>query len=132
MTKITTTTVTKNEVRIQPKTQRKLLAELRAYGSIAAEAKSLKVSMDGHRARVLEIGNEEVGEAKFEIEGYKVALVNDAEDRRLDKQKLIKFLVSDGHYSVKSAETLLERATTCKSKKAYAKITAPGEEREDE
>lgn len=126
MPKVTTTVTTREEVRIAPKIQRKLLVELQSYGTLAAESKAIKGAMDGHRSKVLAIADAEVGEKKFEIEGYKVAVVSDAEDRRLDRIKLVKLLISDGHYSSTSAEDLLDRATTRKAKKAYAKITAPG------
>lgn len=131
MAKVTTTVTTQTIVKIQPKVQRKLLVELQSYGELAVENKAIKHAMDGHRAKVLAIGRAEVGEKKFEIEGYKVAMVTDAEDRKLDRVKIIKFLVSDGHYSTESAEDLLDRATTRKPKKAYVKITAPGERDED-
>jgi hypothetical protein len=127
MPKVTTTVTTREEVRIAPKLQRKLLVELQSYGELAMERKGITKSMDGHRAKVLAIADAEVGEKKFEIEGYKVAVVNDAEDRRLDRIKLVKLLISDGHYSSTSAEDLLDRATTRKAKKAYVKITAPGD-----
>lgn len=131
MTKITTTTTVKAEVKIKASVQRKLLTELRAYGELASQKKVIQHAMDGHRERVLVIGDAEVGEKKFEIEGYKVALVTDAMDCRLDKVKLVKALVASGHYSVEAAQALLEGATTSKPKKAYAKITSPGEKDEN-
>ena len=130
MTKLTTTHTVKTEVKISAKTQRKLLNELRSYGSLAEEQKALKSSMDEHRNTVLEVALAEVEAEKFEIEGYKVAVVKGAKDRRLDKIKLIKRLVKDGHYSTISAEAMIEDCTTEKPKKDYCKITVPGESEE--
>lgn len=126
MPTMTVKTVETVQVKIKPTVRRKLLGELRAYGELSSQAKVLKHAMEGHRNNILEIGLE-TGEKKFELDGYKVALVTDAEDRRLDKVKLMKALVASGHYSVSSAQALLDAATTSKLKKAYAKVTVPGE-----
>ena len=128
MAKLTTTVTTKTEVTIAPRTQRKLLNELRNYGSLAVEQKALKGAMDGHRESVLAIALAEVDADKFEVEGYKVAIVKGAKNRRFNSEKLIKRLVRDGHYSVKSAQAMIEDCTDEIPKKDHARITSPGEE----
>ena len=132
MPTVTKKQVTTEKVRIQPKIQRQLLTELHAYNALATEQKALKKGMDEHRTNILDIGtaNLEPEQYKFEIEGYKVALVTEATDSRLDKVKLLKLLITDGHYTMRSAEKLLERSTVTKPKKSYARVTCPGEEGE--
>lgn len=126
--KLTTTTTVTTELNITPKVKQLLMTELHGYQSFATEQKAFKEAMDKHRGKVLDLGVEHVGQPKFELEGFKVALVTDGEDARLDKVKLVKLLVQSGHYSVKSADALLEKATTRKPKKAHARITCPGEQ----
>ncbi len=128
---VTTKQTVKTELKLKPSVQRKLLAELNSYASVAAEAKALKAVGDSHRDNVLAM-HDEIGEKKFEIGGFKVSLTTDAESRKLDKDKLIKRLVSDGKYSVKAATALLEDCTTSTPKKAYATIRVPGEKESDD
>lgn len=128
--KVTTTTVA--EVTISPKVQRKLLTELEGYASLNAEQKAMKAGMDEHRSNIFTIADTEVEADKFEIEGYKVAVVKGAKDRRLDKTKLLWRLVKDGKYSLKAAQALLADCTTEKPKKDHVRVTVPGEETTDE
>lgn len=128
MPTVTTTVTTTTAVKIAPKVQRKLLTELQGYASLQTEQKVLKAGMDEHRNNVLEICLAEVDAEKFELEGYKIAVVKGARDRRLDRERLIKRLVKDGHYSVKSAQALIEDCTTEKPKKDYCKLTIPGDD----
>lgn len=128
---VTTKQTVKTELKLKPSVQRRLLNELRSYAGVAAEAKALKAAGDGHRATILGM-QDEIGEKKFEIDGFKVALTTDAEDRRLDKDKLVKRLIRDGHYSLKSAQALLEDCTTRKPKKPYATIRVPGEQDDED
>lgn len=123
--KVTQTVQT--ELKLSPKTQRKLMNELRSYAAVHDQAVALKKVGDDHRANILGM-EEEIGEKKFKINGFSVAMVTDAEDVRLDKAKVIKRLINDGHYSAKSAQALLDDCTTRKPKKAYATIRVPGEQ----
>lgn len=127
MPKVTTTVTEKTEVRISPKVQRRLLTELQGYAALATEQKALKVGMDEHRNNVLTIADAEVDADKFELEGFKIAVCRGVPDRRLSKEQLIKRLVKDGHYSVKSAQALLDDCTTEKPKKDYCRISCPGD-----
>lgn len=132
MTRAKVTTTTTEEVVISAKVQRKLLTELEGYAALNTEQKAMKAGMDEHRSNILEIANAEVEADKFEIEGYKVAVVKGAKDRRLDKKKVIARLVKDGKYSTKAAMALLEDCTTEKPKKDHVRVTVPGSEEGDD
>jgi hypothetical protein len=129
VSKVTVTTT--QEASISPKVQRKLLTELRGYGAIATEMKGLKDAKEGHSAAVLALSLEGVDGDKYELEGYKVAVVKGAKDRRFDKDKLVKRLVKDGKYTLKAAMALVEDCTTDKPKKDHVRITVPGEESDE-
>lgn len=128
----TATVTTTQEVQIKPALQRKLLTELRGYGSIAAEMKALDAAKRSHSDAVLHLALEGVDGDKFNIEGYKVAVVKGAKDKRLDKERLLKRLVKDGKYSLKAAQAMIEDCTTLKSKRDHCRITLPGEGGDDE
>lgn len=130
MPRVTATVTTTQQVTIAPKVQRKLLTELHGYQTVAAELKALTESKAGHSAAVLALSDEVDGE-KFQLEGFKVAVVKGARDRRLDKDALVKRLVRDGKYSLKAATALIEDCTTDKPKKDFVKITVPGERDEE-
>lgn len=129
--KVTTETTTKTELKVKPSVLRKLMNELKGYANVHAEAVALKRVGDEHRNTILEM-EEELGEKKFKVQGFSVALVTDAEDVRLDKEKLIKRLVNDGHYSAKAAIAMLADCTTRKPKKPFATIRVPGDANDDE
>lgn len=132
MSKAKVTTTVETEVVIAPKVQRKLLTELQGYQACQTEQKALKAAADEHRANIFEIADAEVEADKFKLEGFGVAVVRGAKDRRLDKAKLLKRLVADGKYSLKAAQALLEDCTTEKPKKDHVRVTVPGEESENE
>jgi hypothetical protein len=131
MPKLTATVTTKQVVTIAPKLQRRLLTELQGYAVIAGEIKVLKGAKEDHSAKVLALSLEGVDGDKFELDGFKVAVMKGVPDRRLDKDALIKRLVKDGTYSVKAAQALLNDCTTEKAKKDFVKITVPGEKDDD-
>lgn len=117
---------TEQQVTIAPKVAKKLLTELNGYAAITAEIKALDEAKKGHTQAVLEL-SEQVDGDKYTLEGYKVAVVKGATDSRLDKEKLLKRLVADGHYSLKSAQALLSDVTVTKSKRDHVRISVPGE-----
>lgn len=127
MPRATATVTTKQEVTIAPKVQKQLLTELNGYAAVNGEMKALKESKEGHSAAVLQLADKHVDGDKFAIEGFKVAVVKGARDRRLDKDALIKRLVKDGHYSMKAALALIEDCTSDKPKKDHVRITCPGD-----
>lgn len=126
MPRQTATVTTKQEVTIAPQVARHLLTELDGYAAISKEMKALDESKRNHSDRVLHL-SEKVDGDKFELEGYKVAVVRGARDRRLDKDQLIKHLVRDGKYTLKGAQKLLNDCTTDKEKKMHVRITVPGD-----
>lgn len=132
MPKLTTTVTTRTEVTILPRVQRKLLTELRGYASIAGEMKALKADKENHSAAVLRLADEGVDGEKFELEGFKVAVVKGAKQRTLNREKLIKRMVKDGKYSVNAAQAVLEDCTDDSPKKNHVRITIPGEDKTDE
>jgi hypothetical protein len=127
-----TTVTTTQQVTIKPALARKLLTELQGYAAIATEMKALKEGKEGHSAAVLRLSDEGVDGNKYELEGFKVAVVKGAKDRRLDKDKLIKRLVRDGNYSLGAAMALIEDCTTEKPKKDHVRISPPGADEDDE
>lgn len=132
MPKQTTTVTTRTEVTIAPKVRKKLLTELHGYATVSSEMKALKESKEGHSAAVLALATEGVDGDKFELDGFKVAVVKGARDRRLDKDALIKRLVKDGKYSVNAAQALIEDCTSDKPKVDFVKITVKGDKETDE
>ncbi len=127
MSRATLTQTMTQTVKLQPKVQRQLLTELNGYASIAAEMTGLDAAKKAHSSSVLALALREVDADKFELEGYKVAVVKGARDRRLDKEAVVKRLVKDGKYSLKAAMALIEDCTSDKPKKDHVRITVPGE-----
>ena len=125
------TVTTTQEVTIAPKIVKKLITELHGYGAIAAEMKGLDSAKKGHSSRVLELAIEGVAGDKFELEGYKVAVVKGAKNRKLSTDKLIKRLVKDGKYSVKAAQAVLNDCTDETPKKDHVRISVPGDSEEE-
>lgn len=140
MPSVTATVTTKQQVTISPKVVRKLLVELNGYAALSKEIKLLRKGdkdagisgLEDHSANVLRLATEGVDGDKFEIEGFKVAVVKGARDRRLDKDALIKRLVKDGKYSVRAAQALMDDCTRETEKKTHCRITVPGEKDNDE
>lgn len=128
---LTVSVKTEQKIAIAPKVQRKMLTELNGYAVIAREMKTLKTGKDGHSASVLELALANVEAEKFELEGFKIAVVKDAKNRKLNIDKLIKRLVKDGKYSVNAANAVLLDCTDETSKKTHIRITPPGEEESD-
>jgi len=125
-TLVTTTT----EVTIAPKVARKLLTELEGYALASAEARVYTTIKNDHAASVLALSQEGVDGDKYELDGYKVAVVKGARDRRLNKDAVIKRLVADGKYTMKAALALMEDCTTDTPKKDHVRITVAGEKDE--
>lgn len=112
--KATTTTTT--EVKMRPELRRKLLANLRAYAELDQQAKPIKLAMDKHKAAIREL-RESTGEKKLEIEGFKLTDVA-GESTFFDKDE---FVLRGGDLA------LYNDCLKKKPKKAYEKITLPGE-----
>lgn len=127
MPRLTTTVTTTTQVTIAPKVQKKLLTELHGYAVVSREMKALKASKEDHSATVLKLAEAGVDGDKFEIEGFKVAVVKNAKNRKLNIEKMIKRFLKDGTYSVKAAQALIEDCTDDTDKKDHVRITVPGE-----
>ena len=114
--KATATTTTVQTVALKPRLKTQLLNELQSYAVLKAEADAIKLAMDCHKATIREI-RESTGEKALDIEGFKITDVTGTSSK-LDKKKLL----AEG---VTLAQ--IERCTVTKPKKAYEKITLPGE-----
>lgn len=124
------TTTQTQTVTIKPTVQRKLLTELHGYAAIHKEMKGLDAGKKTHSSAVLDLAVANVDAEKFELEGFKIAVVKGALDKRLNKEALVKRLVKDGKYSLKAALALMEDCTSEKPKKDHVRITVPGEDDE--
>jgi hypothetical protein len=131
MGKVSATVTTTQKVSIAPKVLKKLRQELNGYGAVQREAKTLTTAKGEHSAAVLALSLEGVDGDKYELEGYKVAVVKDAKNRKLNTSKLIKRMVKDGKYSIVAAQALIEDCTDETPKKPHVRITCPGESDEE-
>lgn len=118
-TKIVATTTT--EVKLSPRVLMKLRKELHAYQLLVIEKKALKAKMEKAKSVIGAI-RDDTGESSLKVEGFTITLVAGIQNK-LDKKKLI---------ALGCAAAWIEEATTSKPKKAYEKITCPGDEDEDE
>lgn len=125
--RITTKVTTKQTVTVTPKTLIRLREALAGYPDLRRKADYTKVEMSKARNKVLEIGLEDIDANNFEVDGFKIALITDAETSKLDNVKLKKLLLTKTKLSMKELDALFEKATTVKPTAAYAKITPPGE-----
>lgn len=85
--------------------------------------------MDVAREGVFSLGLEHVAEDKFEVDGFKIALVTDAETKKLDQEKLKKLIMAKTSISLEEINKWFERCTKKTPTKPHAKITPPGEKR---
>lgn len=125
MPKVTAKQTVTTEVTIKPTVKAKILAWCRAYQGDAAWKKSSSARMDEAREAVLNIGLEHINESKFEVDGYKIALVTDAETSKLDQIKLMKLIMSKTDFSLEVIQDWFDRCTKRTPTKPYSKITCP-------
>lgn len=111
----TTTTVDVAPV-LSPTLALKLRPKLAEWHRVHQQIKALSAAKD---ALAQEIGaiRDEAGEMSIECDGFRVTLVGGTSSK-LNKKKLI---------ALGCAPAWLEEATEIKPKKAYEKITAPGD-----
>jgi hypothetical protein len=130
MGRLTTTTTTKTttELKLNPKLERQIKTELHGYAAVHQEIKALSESKKEHSVNLLDMvtANLDPEHQNFELDGFKVATITNAKDKRLDKDKLKKLLVAEG-ISLKKVETIIAKATVEKPKKSHVRITIPGE-----
>ena len=127
-----TTVTTTQEVTIAPKIAKMLTTELQGYADVVQQMKIYDEAKTGHSAEVLRLALNHVDGDKFKVDGFGVAVVRGAMDRRLNKDKLLKRLVAEGKYSLKAAMALLQDCTDEKPKKDHVRITVPGDKESDE
>lgn len=123
--KVTTKVTTKQTVSIAPKTLVKLREALAGYPDLKRKADYTKVEMSNARNKVLEIGLEDIDANNFEVDGFQISLVTDAETTSLDQDALKKLLLTKTKLSMKDIDALFERCTKKKPTAAYARITPP-------
>lgn len=115
------TATTKTEVNLHPATKKKLLTKLTSYAELAAQRKAIKLAMKQIEAEVGHI-RETTGEQSIAIEGFKITNVKGTQSK-IDKKKLVE---------LGCAMAWIEEATVVTPKKAYEKITCPGQGDEEE
>lgn len=125
--KVTTTVTTRQTVTLAPKTLVKLREALSGYQDLKRKADYTKAEMSMTRNKVLNIGLEDIDANNFEVDGFQIALVTDAETDKLDQDKLKKLLLAATNLSLEKLDALFARATKTTPTAAYAKITVPKE-----
>lgn len=129
MPKIKATQTTETQVNLQTKVQAQILGHCKTYQTELGRRNAADLLMDVQREAVLQLGLEHVDSDKFEVDGFKIALVTDAETSKLDKDKLKKLLLAKTKLSLAELDVLFERATKKTPTKPYSKITPPSDKR---
>lgn len=122
MSKLQQTAVatTTEEVVLQPKVRRALLAQLRRYEALTAEIRALKAQTADITAKVREL-RESTGYGSLDIEGFKVTNVVGTYTKYNDK-KLLTWI----------STAQLAEAKETRPRKAYERISVPGAADESE
>lgn len=110
------TTVQTVEVELTPRVRRLLLLELQTYATLSAQIKELE-GQKAHIVANIRAIREETGENALELEGFKLCNVA-GQTSYLDKQLFVQ---------LGGSLEQLANATRSKPKKAYEKITVPGQ-----
>ncbi len=116
----TATVTTTREIKLSVSIRRKLLTELQAFQELKTQRDAIQSAMDMHKATVARL-RESTGEKSIQIDGFISTHVT-GETSKLDKKKLVE---------LGCALAWIEEATTTKPKKAFEKITCPGEKVEE-
>lgn len=116
MPSLAATTTQTVEVRLKPSVRRLLLNELQAYATLHAHIKELEEQEKGLVANIRAI-REETGEEALELEGFKIRNVP-GQVSYLDKQLFVQ---------LGGSLEQLANATRSKPKKAYERISVPGQ-----
>ena len=114
--RITATVATTTELQLSPKVQKRLKMELEEYARLDTEYKAAKLAREAQLAAIEDL-RETIDQKSFKFDGATITRV-EGTSSRLDKKKLI---------SLGCAAAWLEEATMVTPKKAYTKVTLPGE-----
>ena len=117
---VSVTATTTHQIVIAPQIKRKLLLALKTYTELAAQAKVLELAKK-KQGSIVEGIQTELGESSIDIDGYKSTIV--APIRKVLDRK--RFVALGGNLDI------LDKAMIDTPSKAYPKITAPGEVKED-
>lgn len=109
---------TKEEITLEPKVRRKLLAELRRYEAVQTELKALEEQKKAIAARVQTL-HQETGYNSLDIDGFKVTIVQGTYTK-INEKKLLTWI----------SVAQLEEAREIHSRKPFEKITCPKDEEE--
>jgi len=122
MTKLQTTVEVKTvkTLKLKPLLTRKLRVEIKAYKAAQATYKTAKATRDKVLANIGAL-REEAGEKSFLFEGVRLTKV-EGTSSKLDKKKLVE---------LGCALAWIEEATVVTPKKAFEKVTLPGEKEEE-
>ena len=130
MPRATTKQTVETELKLKPAVETKLRKELRAYASVHRELVALKEAEAGHRDNVLAM-HDDIGAKSFRLDDVAVSLTFDAENKKLDRTKVTKWLVRHG-ISAAQVDEMYNACTTRTPKKPYATIRLPGEKESDD
>lgn len=109
-------TTTVQAVTLKPLVAKKLTVALETYQTLRTEIKALQAALALEQERIEAIRTS-VGAPSFEFKGAKITRVEGVSSK-LDQKKLIALGVTTAQ---------IEKATVYTPKKAYTKITLPGE-----
>lgn len=113
---VNATVTTTKDIRLAPQLRTKLLKELRAYQAIEEQLKALEHAKAKHKTAIGKL-RDETGEQSIKLDGFTVTLVAGV-STKLDKKLLIQQGVT---------MAMIENATVVTPKRAYDRISLPGE-----
>lgn len=113
---VTMTTTTTEEIKLKPLVAKKLKLKLGNYASLAKEIKALKAAQVVE-LEAIEAIRADTGAFKFEFEGAKITRI-EGTHKKLNHKTLIQ---------LGCAAAWITQATEEHPKRAYTKITLPGE-----
>lgn len=114
--KATVTATTKTEVTLLPAVKRKLLTVLREYQELDLQEKALKLAKNKIKDKVRSI-REATGERSINLDGFTMTDVQGTQ-KKFNKKKALQYL------TVAELDDCFDE----KPKKAYEKITCPGDD----
>ena len=118
---LTMTATATTELKIAPALKRRTLQTLKTYADLKRERDALDAEMDKCKG-VLGDTLDSLGESAIELDGYKVTRVAGTY-KKLNEQKLVE---------LGCAVAWIREATEDRPKKAYTKVTVPGQKGGDE
>ncbi len=123
--KVTTKQVVETTVQLAPRVLAKLREELKEYPRYKAMEEEGKTGQALARNNVFDIALEDIDADSFNVDGFQIAMVTDAETSRLDQEKLKKLLMAKTGMSLKVIEDWFDRCTGRTPTKPHVRIVCP-------